>query len=140
MVQTDQRLIVPRIRGEHEFTRKTFIRRGVGSAAMLGLGGGLLAACGDATDSSGGNDNAAAGKTDQVKLAGLYRDLNEENFFRINDGVQYGAKHFANAKAQPLVYHNDSATERAVVQGALNALAPGEKLALTPGTIRPSPR
>jgi ribose transport system substrate-binding protein len=98
--------------------------------ALFGVGGGLLAACGDATDNSGTTNGSSGGKTAQVKLAGLYRDLNEENFFRINDGVQYGAQKFANAKAQPLIYRNSSTTERTVVQGALNALSPGEKLAL----------
>jgi len=68
--------------------------------------------------------------TQSVKLAGLYRDLNEANFFRIDSGVQYGAKLFAKSKAQPLIYHNSSTTEEAVIQGALASMSSGEKFAM----------
>jgi ribose transport system substrate-binding protein len=96
--------------------RRTFLT-GVGGAALLGL-------------SSRVPDVFAASAPKGVKLTGLYRDLNEENFFRINDGVQYGAKLFAHKSAQPLIYHNNSTTEQAVIQGALASLPAGWKLAL----------
>ncbi|HEY4825443.1 MAG TPA: sugar ABC transporter substrate-binding protein [Solirubrobacteraceae bacterium] len=103
-------------------TRKSFLK-GVGGFAAAGVGANLLAACGSSSNASGSTAT-------KVKAAGLYRDLNEENFFKINDGVQYGAKLYGHTTAQPLIYHNDSQTEETVIQGALTALAPGELLAL----------
>jgi ribose transport system substrate-binding protein len=106
-----------------QYSRASFLR-GVGAGAVvLGLGG--LSEPALAAYRSAGARTAAT-----VKLAGLYRDLNEENFFRIDSGVQYGAKLFAGAKAQPLIYHNSSTTEQAVIQGALASLPKGGKLAL----------
>jgi ribose transport system substrate-binding protein len=105
-------------------TRKSFLK-GLGGVAVAGVGGNVLAACGSSSSSP-----ASAASSSKVKVAGLYRDLNEENFFRINDGVQYGAKLFGHTTAQPLIYHNDSSTEQTVIQGALTALQSGTKLAL----------
>lgn len=106
-----------------QYSRASFLR-GLGAGAAIITVGGLsdtaLAAA----------RKAGAQTATSVKLAGLYRDLNEENFFRINDGVQEGAKLFAHAKAQPLIYHNSSTTEQAVIQGALASLSGGQKLAL----------
>jgi ribose transport system substrate-binding protein len=98
--------------------RRSFLY-GVGGVTLLGLGLRVPDALASALDAPKG-----------VKLTGLYRDLNEENFFRINDGVQYGARLFANKSAQPLIYHNLSTTEQAVIQGALASLPAGWKLAL----------
>jgi ribose transport system substrate-binding protein len=103
-------------------TRKSFLK-GLGGVTLAGIGGDLLAACG--SSSSG-----ASASSTKFKAAGLYRDLNEENFFRINDGVQYGAKLFGHTSAQPLIYNNDSSTEETVIQGALTSLKSGENLAL----------
>jgi ribose transport system substrate-binding protein len=109
-----------------EFSRGSFLR-GIGAGAVvMGLGGlGALSESASAAYRSAALRTAA-----KVKLAGLYRDLNEENFFRIDSGVQYGAHLFANTKAQPLIYHNSSTTEQTVIQGALAALPAGGKLAL----------
>jgi ribose transport system substrate-binding protein len=108
---------------EEELSRGRLNRRsflyGVGGASLLGLGWSV-------PDVYASSSSAPKG----VKLAGLYRDLNEENFFRINDGVQEGAKLFASKSAQPLIYHNSSTTEQAVIQGALASLPAGWKLAL----------
>jgi ribose transport system substrate-binding protein len=106
--------------GEGRVTRGSFLRGVGGTAALLGLGGlGLQDVYAAATNRPKG-----------VKTAGLYRDLNEENFFRINNGCQYGSSLFGHKSAQPLIYHNSSTTEQAVIQGALASLPSGWKLAL----------
>jgi ribose transport system substrate-binding protein len=109
--------------GSLQYSRASFLRGVGGGAAVLAFGG--------LSDTALAAYRSTASRTAQTtKLAGLYRDLNEENFFRIDSGVQYGAKLYANSKAQPLIYHNSSTTEQAVIQGALAALPPGGKLAL----------
>jgi ribose transport system substrate-binding protein len=109
---------------QSQYSRGSFLLRGAGAgAAVLGLSG--LSDTALAAYRAAGSRTAAT-----LKLAGLYRDLNEENFFRIDSGVQYGAKLFANTTAQPLIYHNSSTTEQAVIQGALASLPSGGKLAL----------
>jgi ribose transport system substrate-binding protein len=112
---------IPDLEEEHpdgRLNRRSFLT-GVGGAAVLGLGLNVPEAFASSLRAPKG-----------VKLTGLYRDLNEENFFRINDGVQYGARLFAHKSAQPLIYHNNSTTEQAVIQGALASLPSGWKLAL----------
>src|SRR5581483_3464655 len=106
-----------------QYSRASFLRGLGAGAAVLSFGG-----LSDTAMAAYRSHTAATAA--KVKLAGLYRDLNEENFFRIDSGVQYGAKHFAKAKAQPLIYHNSSTTEEAVIQGALAALPSGGELAL----------
>jgi ribose transport system substrate-binding protein len=104
--------------GQGRLNRRSFLY-GVGGATLLGLGLGVPEVYASSMKAPKG-----------VKLAGLYRDLNEENFFRINDGVQEGAKLFGHKSAQPLIYHNSSTTEQAVIQGALASLPAGWNLAL----------
>ena len=109
-----------------QYSRGSFLRRGAGvGAAVVGLGG-----LSDTALAAYRSASARTAAKATVKLAGLYRDLNEENFFRIDSGVQYGAHLFAKTKAQPLIYLNSSTTEQAVIQGALAALPSGGKLAL----------
>ncbi|HUC14125.1 MAG TPA: hypothetical protein VMS00_06705, partial [Acidimicrobiales bacterium] len=69
------------------------------------------------------------GTSKNIVTAGLYRDLDEQNFFRINDGVQYGSNLFGHEKANPLIYSNNSTTEEAVIAGQISSLGSGQLLA-----------
>ncbi len=109
-------------------TRRSFLK-GVGALAVAGVSAQRLGGF-DRLQSPAARPAAGPGTSKLVQVAGLYRDLDEQNFFRINDGVQYGAQLFGHQKAEPLIYSNSSTTEESVIAGAVSSLLPKQLLAL----------